>query len=69
MRTINSAFVMRQEDRTGSLKVGKDADFIIIDRDIFEKERQNNWNAIKKTKVLHTQLEGQEIWTKSGYTF
>ncbi len=66
MRTINSAFVMRQEDRTGSLKVGKDADFIIIDRDIFDLKAQQDWNSIRLTAVLNTVLEGEEIWRPAG---
>jgi predicted amidohydrolase YtcJ len=69
MRTINSAYVMRQEDRTGSLKVGKDADLLIIDTDIFDKEIQGDWQAIRSTKVLDTVLEGQEVWRRNGYEF
>lgn len=33
--TINGAYVMRQEDRTGSLQVGKYADLVSLDQDIF----------------------------------
>ena len=38
MYTINAAYATRQENITGSLKVEKAADFIVIneDRDIFE---------------------------------
>ena len=35
MYTINAAFAMRQETVTGSLKVGKEADLIVVDTDIF----------------------------------
>ncbi|TRY71803.1 hypothetical protein TCAL_11177 [Tigriopus californicus] len=60
--TINGAFSMRQEDRTGSLEVGKDADFVVVDKDIFNLEYQGRYNEIRKTKVLLTVLEGEDIW-------
>jgi predicted amidohydrolase YtcJ len=66
MRTINSAFVMRQEDRTGSLKENYDADFIIIDRDIFVLSNTNDYAGIAGTKVLSTVLEGQEVYKDDG---
>lgn len=34
--TINAAYVMRQEEKVGSLEVGKEADFIILNQNIFE---------------------------------
>jgi len=30
--TLNAAYVMRQEDKVGSLEVGKEADFIVLDK-------------------------------------
>ncbi len=69
MRTLNSAYVMRQEDRTGSLTVGKDADFIIIDTDIFQMERTQNWRRLRNTKVLNTVLEGEQIFKRRGNNF
>ncbi len=67
MRTINSAEVMRQEKKTGSLKVGKDADFIIIDRDILALELDEDYEGIAGTQVLNTVLEGQEVYRMNGY--
>eukprot|EP00095_Tigriopus_kingsejongensis_P011470 maker-scaffold915_size81523-snap-gene-0.11 protein:Tk11470 transcript:maker-scaffold915_size81523-snap-gene-0.11-mRNA-1 annotation:"amidohydrolase" len=55
--TINGAYSMRQEGLTGSLVAGKDADFVIIDKDIFQLEADGNPNAIRTTKVLATILE------------
>ncbi len=69
MRTINSAFAMRQEDSTGSLTVGKDADFIIVDNDLFELEAQQDYAGIRNTQVLNTVLEGEEIWRPLGTKF
>lgn len=57
MYTINAAFVMRQETTTGSLKVGKMADFVVIDQDPFKLNVD-----IAKTKVLQTVVGGEEVW-------
>ncbi|KAJ8297769.1 hypothetical protein KUTeg_024300 [Tegillarca granosa] len=61
MYTINGAFVMRQEDRVGSLERGKEADFIVIDQDILKI----NPKHISKTKVLETYFRGQPIFTRN----
>ncbi len=53
---------MLQDDKTGSLEVDKDADFIVIDKDIFDLEFQQRSNEIAQTKVLMTVLEGEEVW-------
>lgn len=55
--TINAAYVMRQEQIVGSLEVGKEADFIILDRNIFEIPT----NQIAQTKVLDTYLQGRKV--------
>ncbi|MCB0680746.1 MAG: amidohydrolase family protein, partial [Saprospiraceae bacterium] len=56
--TINGAYVMRQEASTGSLEVGKWADFICVDQDIFTVPV----NQIALTKVLSTWVGGVEVW-------
>ena len=58
--TINAAYVMRQEDKVGSLEVGKEADFIILDRDIFDIST----GQISKTKVLETYLQGRRVYQR-----
>ncbi len=60
--TINSAYAMNQEFQTGSIEVGKDADFIIIDHDIFLLEDLGLIDQIPNTQVLMTVLEGEEIY-------
>lgn len=55
--TINAAYVMRQEDKVGSLEVGKEADFIVLDQNIFDI----NPSQINKTQVLKTYLRGELI--------
>lgn len=57
--TINAAYVMRQEDKVGSLEVGKEADFIVLDQNIFDIAV----NQINKTTVLETYLQGNQIYT------
>ena len=56
--TINGAYVMRQEDRTGSLEVGKYADLIALDQDIFSIPQ----NTISNTMVTMTMLGGSLIY-------
>jgi hypothetical protein len=55
--TINGAYVMRQEDKVGSLEIGKLADFIVLDNDIFTIPS----NQINKTKVIMTIFNGKKI--------
>ena len=56
--TINGAYIMRQEDKVGSLKAGKLADFVVLDKDIFTISS----NQIKTTKVILTVFDGEEIY-------
>ncbi|MEM7344018.1 MAG: amidohydrolase [Chloroflexota bacterium] len=56
--TINGAYLMRQETRTGSLEVGKWADLIVIDQNIFDVHP----DAIRDTKVLLTLLGGEVVF-------
>ncbi len=56
--TINGAFLNRQEKITGSLEVGKAADLVVLDRNLFTIPPTD----IHKTKVLLTLLEGKEIY-------
>ncbi|CAM2070518.1 Amidohydrolase [Sulfidibacter corallicola] len=56
--TLDAAYVMRQEDRVGSLEVGKRADLIVLDRNIF----QVGTTAIGSTSVLLTMLDGRIVY-------
>ncbi len=58
--TINGAYVMRQEDKVGSLKIGKLADFVVLDKNIFTISS----NQIKTTKVIMTVFNGKMIYKK-----
>lgn len=56
--TINGAYVNFQEQETGSIEVGKAADLIVLDRNLFEIPA----HEIHQAKVLLTLLEGKEVY-------
>ncbi len=58
--TINAAYVMRQENTVGSLEVGKEADFVVIDQNIFDIPA----NEIGQTRVLETYLQGRLVFNR-----
>jgi len=55
--TANAAYSMFIDDITGTLEVGKYADLIVIDRDLFSTEP----SEIGRTKVLRTYLKGKQV--------
>jgi predicted amidohydrolase YtcJ len=55
--TINAAYQLHQEDRTGSIVAGKLADLIVIDRNLFETATE----SISEARVLLTLLEGEVV--------
>jgi len=61
--TINGAYVMRQEDRTGSIEVGKWADLIVLDQNLFDIPT----DQINKTQVLLTMLAGEVIHEEENF--
>ncbi len=61
MYTINAAYSMRQEDKVGSLEAGKEADFIVVDKDIFNVPIDN----VPNTSVKITTVKGREVWRKN----
>ena len=62
--TINGAYVNFQEHETGSIEVGKSADLVVLDRNLFEIPR----HEIHNVKVLLTMLEGREVYSSSVST-
>jgi predicted amidohydrolase YtcJ len=59
--TINAAFAMKQDATTGSLEVGKRADLVVLDRDIFSVDPY----TIADTLVMATYLDGRLVYTAS----
>lgn len=56
--TINGANLIFQEDERGSIEVGKKADLVVIENNLFKIPV----TEISKTKVLMTYFEGQEVF-------
>lgn len=55
--TINAAFVSRRETETGSIEVGKFADLVLLDQNLFEIDAAD----ISETTALATMFEGRVI--------
>ena len=55
--TLNSAYALYKDDRSGSLKPGKSADLVVLDQDIFRIPE----TEIAKTKVLLTLFAGDVV--------
>ena len=55
--TLNSAFQMKQDDTTGSIEKGKQADLIVLNQNLF----RINPGKIADTKVLMTMLGGKVV--------
>ncbi len=62
MYTVNNAYMLFQEDETGSLERGKLADFIVIDRNILECPV----DQIREIEVLNTYLGGKEVYSRDS---
>ena len=58
--TINGAYAIFRENEVGSIEVGKYADFIIIDNDIFNI----NPTEIENTKVIMTCFNGKIVYKR-----
>jgi predicted amidohydrolase YtcJ len=56
--TMNSSYELHQDTKTGSLEVGKLADFIILDRNVFEIRAEQ----IADVKVLTTVVGGRVVY-------
>ncbi len=61
--TINGAFIQHHETETGSLEVGKAADLIVVDQNLFVIKPE----LIHKTKILLTLLDGQPVYKSDHF--
>jgi predicted amidohydrolase YtcJ len=62
--TINGAYANFLEKETGSIEVGKKADLIVLDKNLFEIPV----TEIGRAKVLITLFEGKEVFVVSGFS-
>ncbi len=62
--TINGAWQLGLENERGSIKVGKYADFVLADTDVFTCPA----NDIGKTKVVSTWFEGEKVYEAQDTT-
>jgi len=58
--TIDAAHQLHMEDEIGSLEVGKKADLVVLDRNLFETETYE----IHKTEVVMTLMDGNVVYEK-----
>lgn len=56
--TINGAYQYFEEEEKGSIKVGKRADFVVLDRNPLEIERER----IREIKVAETYKDGEKVF-------
>jgi predicted amidohydrolase YtcJ len=60
MYTINAAYANHQERETGSIEVGKLADLVVLDRNLFAIPPEE----IPRAQVMRTMLEGKTVYVK-----
>lgn len=60
--TLGSARLMQLDDRIGSLEPGKQADMIVVDRDVFSITPEQ----LRDTRVLATYFAGREVFRQSA---
>lgn len=56
--TINGAYLMGLDDRQGSIETGKRADFVVLDRNLFEIPSAD----ISDAKVVMTVFDGEDVY-------
>ena len=59
MHTINAAYQLHMERATGSIEVGKYADLVILDQNLFEIPTER----ISETSVVKTILGGKVVYS------
>lgn len=60
--TMGSAYVNHLDDVTGSIEVGKDADLVVLDRNLFEHAPEE----ISSANVDLTFVQGRSVFERSG---
>ena len=57
--TFGGAYVMHQEGETGSIEVGKAADLVVLERNLFDVSPEE----IGEVRVLETLVNGESVFT------
>ena len=58
--TVNNAYAGFFENKTGKLKAGMLADFVVLSDDLFSVKPEN----IREVKVLRTVVDGKEVFVR-----
>lgn len=58
--TKNGAYENNLEESKGTISVGKDADFVVLDKDVFTIDAFE----LYKTKVLQTYINGKLVFNR-----
>lgn len=61
--TLNGAHLLFKEDEIGSIEVGKKADLVVLEKNLFEIPVEE----INDTKILMTFFEGQEVFRHPSF--
>ncbi len=62
--TIDTAYALGHDDDTGSIEVGKQADYVIVDRNILDIDV----DEIGAANIDLTVVAGTEVYRSSGFT-
>lgn len=62
--TINGARAVRQQAVSGSIEAGKSADFIVLDRDLYQLVASGKPEQIADTRVTRTVFRGQTVFSQ-----
>ena len=63
MLTLDAAFLLHQGDITGSIMVGKQADLVVLDRNLFDIPK----TQIEDARVLLTLVDGEKVFRAAGF--
>ena len=64
MHTLDAALALGHDDTTGSIEVGKFADYVVLDTDLFALPPGD----IDETEVLMTVVGGEPVFTAPSFT-
>ena len=64
--TLNGAIAMEHADITGSIEVGKYADMVILDRNLFDLVEEGRADEISESLVTRTLFEGEVVFDREA---